>query len=130
MNLFKAAVFDMDVTLWDVGGSMRGIWAQYYDEADGVIFCVDAADGARFGEAARALDAILAATAGPVLVLANKQDLPAAAPAAAVQAAVCAPAGLAPGGRRAVRIVEISAVRGGAVRDAVEWIVSRVERSG
>ena len=60
MNLFKAAAQGMDVTLWDVGGSpsMRGMWVQYFGEADGVVFVVDAADRGRFREAAAVLCSI------------------------------------------------------------------------
>lgn len=144
MNLAKATVQDMDVTLWDVGGSMRGIWSQYYGEADGLVFVVDAANPARFGEAASTLELILSRpeTASlPVLVLANKTDVPGAARASEVVDAVCRPAGLGstapPGGpsgagatagaatgRREFRIFEISALKAAGVRDAVEWVVS------
>ena len=132
MNLFKAGVADMDVTLWDVGGSLRGIWATYYDDADAVVFVLDAADRARFGEAARALEGILRATAGPVLVLANKQDRPDAARASEVADEVCRPAGLALGAaaRRPTRILEVCAHRDdGTPRAAIEWVVGSLERT-
>ena len=37
--------------------SMRSIWKQYFNEAHGVIFVIDAADRARFPEAKAALGA-------------------------------------------------------------------------
>ena len=128
MNLFKAAVQGMDVTLWDVGGSaaMRGIWPQYYGEADGLVFVVDATERARFPEAAAALQRLLEATAAlPLLVLANKHDLPDAARASAVEAEVCAPAGLLAGGGglRPHRVLEVRAQQVADAREALEWVV-------
>ena len=132
MNLFKAAVQGMDVTLWDVGGSpgMRGMWVQYFGEADGVVFVVDAADRPRFREAAAVLASILENTAAlPVLVLANKQDLPHAARASEVEAEVCAPAGLGGGagggrgGKRPFRVLEVRAQQVADAREALEWVV-------
>lgn len=146
MNLFKAGVFDMSVTIWDVGGAMRDMWAQYYADADALVFCVDAADRARFGEASAALADALMHTRGPVLVLANKQDVPSAARASEIQEAVCTPAGLPPGGssssgssgssggggERIARIIEISALQSaadGSARAAIEWVVGMIPRS-
>ena len=122
MNLCKIPVGDMEVTLWDVGGTLRRIWGQYYGEVDGVVFVVDACDGARFEEAREALAEILAhvAPAVPVLVVANKQDLPQAAGAGAVMEAVGRPAGL---GARRHRVVEVSALKDADAREVVEWVV-------
>jgi len=132
MNLFKTGVFDMSVTVWDVGGSLRDMWAQYYAEADALVFCVDASDRAAFPAASAALADALRATSGPVVVLANKQDSPAAARASEVQDAVCAPAGLpAAGGRRPARVIELSALRAsadGSARAAVEWLIGAIAR--
>jgi len=132
VNLFKAGVQDMEVTIWDVGGSMRSMWEQYSREADCTLFIVDAADRSRFGEAAAALEQVLAATAGPLVILANKQDLPDAARASEVLEAVCRPAGLGGSGeRRAYRLLESCAIKAGdgTAKEAVEWLVSSLERS-
>ena len=133
MNLLKIAVMDMDVTLWDVGGTMRKIWPQYYGEADGVVFVVDASDRQQFGESCEALREILQNTATcPVLVLANKQDLPHAARASEVIDAICKPAGLGVKETpRLYRVMEISALKSnsGESKEFLEWIV-REARAG
>lgn len=127
MNLLKIAVMDMDVTLWDVGGNMRKIWSQYYSEADGVIFVVDASTRELFEDSVGALREIIESTAGcPILVLANKQDLPQAARASEVLESICRSAGLE--GKdtpRVYRVMEISALKGnsGEAKQVVEWIV-------
>merc|ERR1711871_701247 len=67
----------------DMGGHeiARRMWAQYSHEADGIVYIVDAVDRERFQEAAVELHKLLAALPpnAPVLILANKVDLPHAA---------------------------------------------------
>jgi len=69
----------------DMGGHeiARRMWAQYSHEADGIVYIVDAVDRDRFAEAALELHKLLAAPSlaptTPVLILANKVDLPHAA---------------------------------------------------
>jgi ADP-ribosylation factor related protein 1 len=127
MNLSKVPVSDMDVTIWDVGGTMRKIWGQYYGEVDGVIFVVDACDRARFEEARLALTEILTHTAGslPVLLVANKQDLPHATGGGGVMEAVGRPAGLNDTSARVHRVIEVSALKDSDARDVVVWITEQ-----
>ena len=75
---------NISFTVWDVGGQdkIRVLWKHYFCGSDGLIFVVDANDRTRFAEAKKELDWILESDemAGvPVVVLANKQDLPQAA---------------------------------------------------
>ena len=69
----------------DMGGHeiARRMWLQYSHEADGIVYIVDSVDRERFEEAAVELHKLLAAGAlppgAPVLILANKVDLPHAA---------------------------------------------------
>jgi ADP-ribosylation factor-like protein 13B len=74
------------VTYFDLGGGakIRGIWPRYFAEVYAAIFVVDAADGARLAEAKEALFSSLddsRLSGKPILILANKQDLPNAKPA-------------------------------------------------
>lgn len=68
----------------DMGGHTiaRRMWKQYSQEADAVVFIVDAADTERFQEAALELHKLLIGNAlpahAPVLILGNKCDLPSA----------------------------------------------------
>ena len=68
-------------TIWDVGGGARmpPLWRQYYAVARGVVYIVDASDSSRFNEAKGWLDVLLESdelAEVPILLLANKQDLP------------------------------------------------------
>eukprot|EP00004_Rigifila_ramosa_P008943 TRINITY_DN2040_c0_g1_i1.p2 TRINITY_DN2040_c0_g1~~TRINITY_DN2040_c0_g1_i1.p2 ORF type:complete len:185 (+),score=47.32 TRINITY_DN2040_c0_g1_i1:149-703(+) len=71
-------------TVWDVGGQhkIRPLWRHYFTGSQGVIYVVDSADRDRLGEARDELAGMLGdeeLRGVPVLVLANKQDLPGAA---------------------------------------------------
>ncbi len=73
--------------VWDVGGQekIRPLWKPYTRATDGIIFVVDSTDPPeRLDEARLELHAIMTRTADnarvPLLVVANKQDLPAARP--------------------------------------------------
>lgn len=70
-------------TVWDVGGQtkIRALWKHYFTNTDGLLFVVDSADPERFEESRSELDAIFEndeMRGVPLVVLANKQDLPGA----------------------------------------------------
>lgn len=72
-------------TVWDIGGQekLRPLWRTYTRQADVVIYVVDSTDQDRFHEARIELGSLLRfadlSSNIPVLLLANKQDLPEAA---------------------------------------------------
>ncbi|KAL4656936.1 ADP-ribosylation factor-like protein 11 [Arapaima gigas] len=68
-------------TIWDVGGqgNMRPNWKYYLEGSDALMFVVDSSDRERMSEAKKALKAMLGdknLKGVPLMVLANKQDLP------------------------------------------------------
>ncbi|XP_060761835.1 ADP-ribosylation factor-like protein 14 [Neoarius graeffei] len=72
------------LTVWDVGGQhqMRAYWEHYYEDTAGLVFVVDSKDKTRMIEAKQELEKILgnkSLKGLPLIVLANKQDLPGAA---------------------------------------------------
>ncbi|XP_062302741.1 ADP-ribosylation factor-like protein 11 [Osmerus eperlanus] len=67
--------------VWDVGGQrkMRSNWRYYLDDCKALVFVVDSSDRARMGEAQNALKKVLEdenLKDVPLMVLANKKDLP------------------------------------------------------
>jgi len=71
----------LSLTMWDVGGQskIRPLWRHYYQNCDGIIFVVDSSDTQRVEEASLELRQIFKEydlVGVPVLVYANKQDLP------------------------------------------------------
>ncbi len=75
--------------MWDVGGQkkIRMLWHHYFSGSNALIFMVDSNDRDRIDEAREELFGLLTDDAlhgVPVLVFANKQDLPRALPPATV----------------------------------------------
>ena len=72
---------NVSFTVWDVGGQdkIRPLWRHYFIGCEGLIYVVDSSDKSRFAEAQNELEWILDSDemAGvPLVILANKQDLP------------------------------------------------------
>jgi len=72
---------NMILSVWDVGRQekLRKLWRHFFDGCDGIVFVVDSADRDRTDECREELEKLLAEDALrslPLLVFANKQDLP------------------------------------------------------
>lgn len=86
VNHERVAFDGIQLECWDMGGmdKIRPLWLQYSREANGVMFVVDAADRTRWNYAANELSKLFATSGGrssvganvPLLIFANKQDLP------------------------------------------------------
>jgi len=68
-------------TVWDVGGQykIRPLWKHYYQNSHGLLFVIDSSDTERIRESAEELHGILEDDnmhGVPVVIIANKQDLP------------------------------------------------------
>uniref|UniRef100_A0A7S1CG51 ADP-ribosylation factor-like protein 13B n=1 Tax=Bicosoecida sp. CB-2014 TaxID=1486930 RepID=A0A7S1CG51_9STRA len=71
------------VTVYDLGGGVRirGLWQNYFSDVHGAIFVVDSADTARMDEVKKEFVECFKhpmLQGKPILIFANKQDLPAA----------------------------------------------------
>jgi len=81
-------------TVWDVGGQekLRPLWRSYVRHTDAIVYVVDSSEKERFEEAKIELSNLLRCpdipSSVPVLLLANKQDLPNALPEAQVESSV------------------------------------------
>ncbi|CAM9376273.1 unnamed protein product, partial [Ectocarpus fasciculatus] len=81
LNVGKMDVGGCKLTFWDLGGQVRvrSLWEKYYADAHGLIFVMDSADVGRFEEARMAFDTVKEQGelhGVPLMMLANKQDLP------------------------------------------------------
>lgn len=78
-NFEKFKIRGLEFNVWDLGGqkALRGMWEEYAEKADAVIFVLDSADRERFDEAKEELWRIVSVTkkSKPLLVIANKADL-------------------------------------------------------
>ncbi|KAJ4454613.1 putative ADP-ribosylation factor; Arf family Arf6 [Paratrimastix pyriformis] len=76
---FKKLLFK----IWDIGGQLetRPVWRHYFSGMKGLVYVVDAAAEQRFNETTQVLSRVICdpqLSGVPLLVLANKSDLPGA----------------------------------------------------
>ena len=78
---------DIKLKVYDLGGSgtFRNVWENFFAEIWGFVYVVDAADSERFEESKNTLNNMIShhmMSGKPYIVVANKQDLNGAVPAA------------------------------------------------
>ena len=118
------------LTVIDMSGQGRyqDLWECYYKECQAVVFVVDAAsDLARLEEARDMLHAALVheqLADTPLLVFANKSDLPAARSAADVAAEVHLTGEACEG--RAWHIGACSALTGEGIDEGIRWLIGKL----
>jgi small GTP-binding protein len=86
-NVESVEYKNISFTVWDVGGQdkIRRLWRYYFLGTQGLVFVVDSSDRDRVEDAREELMKVLGEVEmrdAALLVLANKQDLPNAMPAA------------------------------------------------
>ncbi|PUU83886.1 ADP-ribosylation factor family-domain-containing protein [Tuber borchii] len=116
--------------LWDIGGqsTLRSLWKSYYSSAHAIVFVIDSTDVPRIeNEVIEVLKEVVEheETEGvPVLVLANKQDREESLEIAQLKEVVN-PIVVKLGARDS-RVLPVSALEGTGVKEAVEWLKTRV----
>lgn len=150
-NVSTITLPDLYLKLWDVGGqhSLRTLWQSYYASCHAVVFVVDSSDvgdgdiekigreggvvgEGRLEECRLVLESVLAnedAEGVPVLVLANKQDREDCVEVVRIKEGLVRKVfeGGKGGSVRDSRVLPVSALTGAGVREAVEWLCSRVK---
>ena len=89
LNCEKITVRRYRYLLWDLGGQeeLQALWESYIPECHALVWLVDASDRESIAPSRVALQKVLERpqlSSLPLLILANKQDLPGAAPASEV----------------------------------------------
>ncbi|KAK3178391.1 hypothetical protein OEA41_000526 [Lepraria neglecta] len=154
-NVATISLDDMHLKIWDVGGqhALRSMWTSYYEVCHAIVFVVDGCDvgdgeidtlgrhdtdggegapqGGRLEECRRTLESVLShpSTASiPLLVLANKQDREDCVETVRIKEGLVRRVfeGERGGGVRDSRVLPVSALKGEGVKEAVEWIRTRV----
>ncbi|XP_017700590.2 ADP-ribosylation factor-related protein 1-like isoform X2 [Phoenix dactylifera] len=83
LNIGRIEASNAKLVFWDLGGQigLRTIWEKYYEEAHAIIYVIDTACPSLFEDSKSALEKVLRhgdLQGAPLLILANKQDLPGA----------------------------------------------------
>ncbi|GLD65960.1 ADP-ribosylation factor-related protein 1 [Lates japonicus] len=81
LNIGTIDVGKARLMFWDLGGQeeLQSLWDKYYAESHGVIYVIDSTDEGRLSESKEAFEKMISSEAlegVPLLVLANKQDVP------------------------------------------------------
>ena len=143
---------DCYLRIWDVGGqhSLRGLWQSYYSSAHAIVFIIDSTDigdanierisegdgkkeeEGRLAECKLVLEEVLQneQTEGvPLLVLANKQDREDCVEVVRIKEGLVRKVFEGEKGSNVgdSRVLPLSALTGTGVKEAVEWICSRVK---
>lgn len=143
-NVSTITLPDMYLKIWDVGGqhSLRALWQSYYTSCHAIVFIIDSTDigdgslesdsSGRLEECRLVLEDILGngETEGvPLLVLANKQDREDCVEVVRIKEGLVKKVfeGEKGSGIRDSRVLPVSALTGTGVKEAVEWVRSRVK---
>jgi ADP-ribosylation factor related protein 1 len=134
----------MYLKMWDVGGqhSLRKLWQSYYSSCHAIVFIIDSTDigdgnlendnSGRLEECRLVLEDVLqhSDTEGvPLLVLANKQDREDCVEVVRIKEGLVKKVfeGEKGGSIRDSRVLPVSALTGTGVKEAVEWVRTRVK---
>lgn len=130
LNVGKVDVNGSRLNFWDLGGQrqLQSIWSKYYEDCHGLIFVVDSTDTTRIEECRQTMEKVVQneiIEGIPILMLANKQDLPGALKLHDIkdifnQIAIRLEA-------RDSRVLCVSALNGEGVQDAMEWMYTRLQ---
>ena len=143
-NVSTITLPDMYLKIWDVGGqhSLRRLWQSYYTSCHAIVFIIDSTDigdgnlsgsgNDRLEECRLVLEDVLGNqdTEGvPLLVLANKQDREDCVEVVRIKEGLVKKVfeGEKGAGIRDSRVLPVSALTGTGVKEAVEWVRSRVK---
>jgi ADP-ribosylation factor related protein 1 len=149
-NVSTLTLPDMYLKIWDVGGqlSLRKLWQSYYASCHAIVFIIDSTDigdgdienereddnhvQGRLDECRLVLEDVLqnSETEGvPLLVLANKQDREDCVEVVRIKEGLVKKVfeGEKASSIRDSRVLPVSALTGTGVREAVDWVRSRVK---
>lgn len=132
LNIGQIDVSGVRINFWDLGGQeeLQSLWEKYYAESHAVIYVVDAFDRDRVQESKEAFDALISSEnlmGVPLLVLANKQDLPDCMGVREVKPVFNQSAHLI--GRRDCMVMPVSALTGDGVDEGIRWMVDCITRN-
>ncbi|WZN66614.1 ADP-ribosylation factor-like GTPase [Chloropicon roscoffensis] len=121
----------LKLNIVDMSGQQcyRELWQTYYEDVQGIMFVVDAADPRRFAEAKDALVSVVnhqELAKKPLIVFSNKMDLRHAGTGSQVAKQVGLN-DLSVHLERAWRLQGCSAITGEGVDDGVKWMISQVK---
>ncbi|KAL1491883.1 hypothetical protein ABEB36_012410 [Hypothenemus hampei] len=132
LNIGKIEVNGVQLNFWDLGGQseLQSLWDKYYNECHAIIYIVDSSDRERINDSKEVFDKMIAnenLQGVPLLVLANKQDLPECMGVREVKPIFNKNAHLV--GKRDCMVMPVSALTGEGVDEGIRWLVDCIKRN-
>lgn len=132
LNIGRIDIHGVRLNFWDLGGQeeLQSLWDKYYAECHAVIYIIDSSDSERLDESRDSFDKMVSSEAlngVPLLVVANKQDIPDSLPVEKVKDVFRDSRHLI--GRRDCHVLATSALHGDGVHEGIEWVVHCVRRN-
>ncbi|KAL5285081.1 ARL3 family protein [Megaselia abdita] len=129
-NIKSVAAEGFKLNVWDIGGQdkIRAYWRNYFENTDMLIYVIDCTDRNRLSETGDELLSILSderLRGVPLLVFANKQDLPTAMSASEVAEKIK----LVELENRTWQIQACSAIKGDGVKDGMNWACKNIKKN-
>lgn len=118
---------NLEFNCWDIGGQfkLRNLWQHYFENTQGLIYVVDSNDAERIAESAESLKMVLddeSMRNVPVLIYANKMDLPNALTVPEISQRL----GLAGLRDRRWQVQASNAARGDGLFEGMDWLAKNV----
>ncbi|KAG2222584.1 hypothetical protein INT45_008703 [Circinella minor] len=132
LNIGRVDIKSSRINFWDLGGQrdLQSIWERYYTECHAIVFVVDSTDSKRLEECKNTFEKMITneeVEGVPILMLANKQDIDGALRVEEIKEVFNKIAVKL--GARDSRVLPVSALKGEGVRDAVDWLILRLQRN-
>ena len=132
VNTEDITIKNVNIKVFDLAGQekMRTVWKYYFSSIDGIVFVVDASGGhAKLSDARDELMGVLAneeARHIPVMVFANKQDLPGALKSQEIIEILGISDYVNKKPMSIVRVQECSAKEDQGLLEGFEWLVDKI----
>ncbi|KAF6206742.1 hypothetical protein GE061_017978 [Apolygus lucorum] len=132
LNIGKIDIAGVRLNFWDLGGQeeLQSLWDKYYAECHAIIYIVDSNDRERIPESKETFDKMISSehlSGVPLLLLANKQDIPECMGVREVKPIFNKNAHLI--GRRDCMVMAVSALNGDGVDEGIRWLVDCIKRN-
>jgi small GTP-binding protein len=127
-NVETVAYKNLQLTIWDVGGQVkiRQLWEHYYDTVHAVIFILDANDVDRLDECKQEFKRMVndpKLKNVPILIYANKQDLPKALKRDAIKDKLQ----LSQLKQKKWTVQECTATKGSGISEGLDWLAANID---
>ncbi|GAB0093249.1 ADP-ribosylation factor-related protein 1 [Sergentomyia squamirostris] len=132
LNIGQIDIQGIRLSFWDLGGQeeLQSLWDKYYQESHAVIYIIDSHDRDRMNESKEVFDKMISndhLSGVPLLLLANKQDLPDCMGVREIKPVFQHTGHLI--GRRDCLVMPVSALNGEGVDDGIKWLVEAIKRN-